>query len=993
MGKRKRLFRCAALGALVAGVVLAFAVPSIALAATASFSKYVPAPGSSSTNAKPTISVVVYDRYGVRYMRNMLMSLDGVRVTPRWTPLTKFTRFRLTYSVPTPLSVGSHTVKIFIRDRKGKISRTSWSFHVTSSDVIPPTTMSNALSDYDGPAIILLFASDNAGGSGVAHTYFILDGGPVVAGTAAFTAVVGSHTLEFWSVDAAGNVETHHTVDFIVTAPTTEDDHAAPANSCTAVGCHGGLDLATIHWASKCTPCHAPDVTPAHDCTLSRCHGELVHAEHTVISSSSTPACTQATCHGTNVVAIHVNCAQCHASDDETVLDAIAAGGATCETCHTSTAAAHAAIGTGHTVSGICYTSLCHAATDVSVIHTRGDDPPGCAACHAPGVTPSTTCGTCHPDLATIHGFVHVNASGTKSSGCTACHGTDIPTAHNGVFTGQENLGCFCHTGSRFDMSGEMAPLLAAGTAECVDCHPDPMDPDATYPYHVGAHDALIANLDTGTSKACTACHGDDVNAVGSRLTAYGTVHVPAVITDPVQEHKSCSCHTYHEVTVGGGQVCADCHGGEYGAIHGWKVSEGSPSPKVLGLWNVSGHNTDTFGTVGAQTDFSTLGITDTVGGAPTITMPLTVNNTFKSGWSWTSTVTCEDCHTGLVPGEVAGPHGGQTFANWGIDPAYSGSFETASLWGKALPFPIKNAAGTTVSTITIGPFAEGIAQYASGNGTEELAEYQITVPADNGVATDKSLVAGPAIVSNGTVICVKCHDLYNAGTGINGWANYGHEHHAADNGAVGNFGKYDVGDGGTMSTVTVVAESATAAMAKVPGATLNKQIVKESLGREDAGACRNCHIAVPHGWKRPKLIVYSNLDPNTAGRTALGLPATGDSAPYNIGPAVYEGEGLFGTAVGSGQMNGLSSKGHVEYSAPDQPTQPDLSAFTATVWSGPYLTGSGSGQYVNWSSADCNACGHHVGTKFDGSTTAPAHSTRSPYAWGYTTYSNGAWK
>jgi hypothetical protein len=125
-----------------------------------------------------------------------------------------------------------------------------------------------------------------------------------------------------------------------------------------------------------------------------------------------------------------------------------------------------------------------------------------------------------------------------------------------------------------------------------------------------------------------------------------------------------------------------------------------------------------------------------------------------------------------------------------------------------------------------------------------------------------------------------------------------------------------------------------------VPGATKVVTVVPASLGRETAGACRDCHIAIPHGWKRPRLIVYSNLN-STADqtfRTTKGLPA-GDAAPYNAGPSVYEGEGLAGTAVGSGQMNGLSSV------------------------IGPTVVGADADSSNNWSSSQCNACGHHSGT------------------------------
>jgi hypothetical protein len=535
----------------------------------------------------------------------------------------------------------------------------------------------------------------------------------------------------------------------------------------------------------------------------------------------------------------------------------------------------------------------------VSVIHTAGDDPLGCVACHNETYDDPTTtkvCLTCHPDPSTKHDYVHASAAGSLSSACTGCHGTDLPAAHNGVYTDQPNLGCFCHINTPSWLRAEMAPFLAGDTAECVDCHQ-----------------------------------------------------------------------------------------GVYGTAHGFGMK-------------ASGHNTETYGTVGARTDFSSLGVTDTVGVAPAAQFPLTVNNTFKAGYNWDSEVTCEDCHAGLTAYEVAGPHGSNVIANAGIDPDYPGSFETASLWGGK--YEKKLANGTTM---TVGPFAEGVAQWANTSADPEgLAGYQVVTP-NMSTATTTSLVAGPASVTAGNVICVKCHDLYNAGTGFKGWANYAHEHHSADTGSFAMiFGKFEVGNGGvSVTSQTVAAESAAAAMAMVPGATKYKQILAPSLGREDAGACRNCHIAIPHGWKRPKLIVYSNM-PDPAGttfRADKGLPAVGDSAPYNIGPAVYEGEALNGTAVGSGQMNGLASQPVIVWEAltfldgrsvtPTAGTDPNLLDWESEPY--PALVGTGTDQYVNWSSAQCNACGHHSGTTFKTGQTARNFGREN--FWTSTENSNGAWK
>ena len=88
----------------------------------------------------------------------------------------------------------------------------------TTTDTVAPVTTSDATATYAGTAMIHLTATDNAGGSGVASTHFVLDGAAQVSGTAVMANTVGAHTLAFWSVDAAGNAEAQKTVTFDVTA-------------------------------------------------------------------------------------------------------------------------------------------------------------------------------------------------------------------------------------------------------------------------------------------------------------------------------------------------------------------------------------------------------------------------------------------------------------------------------------------------------------------------------------------------------------------------------------------------------------------------------------------------------------------------------------------------------------------------------------------------------------------------------------------------------
>ena len=91
-------------------------------------------------------------------------------------------------------------------------------------DVTPPVTTSDARASYDTSALVSLVATDS--GSGVASTNWKLDG---VSGTGrTVTALTyGAHTLLYWSIDVAGNVEATSSAAFSVrdiTAPVATSD-------------------------------------------------------------------------------------------------------------------------------------------------------------------------------------------------------------------------------------------------------------------------------------------------------------------------------------------------------------------------------------------------------------------------------------------------------------------------------------------------------------------------------------------------------------------------------------------------------------------------------------------------------------------------------------------------------------------------------------------------------------------------------------------------
>ena len=77
------------------------------------------------------------------------------------------------------------------------------------ADTLPPVTTSDVQSSYIEPARIKFWMTDN-GKVGVGTIYHRIDGGPAQTGSEILVYSIGSHTLEYWGVDQAGNEELPH---------------------------------------------------------------------------------------------------------------------------------------------------------------------------------------------------------------------------------------------------------------------------------------------------------------------------------------------------------------------------------------------------------------------------------------------------------------------------------------------------------------------------------------------------------------------------------------------------------------------------------------------------------------------------------------------------------------------------------------------------------------------------------------------------------------
>ena len=121
----------------------------------------------------------------------------------------------------------NQTQQVTVTDKAGNSATfTSPEVHI---DLTQPSTVaitpgvSQSDEWFTGPVPVTLNASDNL--SGVAGTFYSVDGGPEQAYAGTFTiSGEGVHTFDYWSVDIAGNTETHktRTVRIDSTAPVTQ---------------------------------------------------------------------------------------------------------------------------------------------------------------------------------------------------------------------------------------------------------------------------------------------------------------------------------------------------------------------------------------------------------------------------------------------------------------------------------------------------------------------------------------------------------------------------------------------------------------------------------------------------------------------------------------------------------------------------------------------------------------------------------------------------
>jgi large repetitive protein len=124
----------------------------------------------------------------------------------------------------------SQTASASVQDLAGN-QKSATSTPVKIDRTAPTTTVSD-VSDWSNSSVTVhLTPSDNL--SGVVATHYQLDSDPAATGESVTIDTEGVHTLQVWSVDAAGNVEAHKNIEVKIdkTAPAIEHSQSPVANA------------------------------------------------------------------------------------------------------------------------------------------------------------------------------------------------------------------------------------------------------------------------------------------------------------------------------------------------------------------------------------------------------------------------------------------------------------------------------------------------------------------------------------------------------------------------------------------------------------------------------------------------------------------------------------------------------------------------------------------------------------------------------------------
>ncbi|MDZ4169142.1 MAG: discoidin domain-containing protein, partial [Coriobacteriia bacterium] len=562
-------------------------------------------------------------------------------------------------------------------------------------------------------------------------------------------------------------------------------------------------------------------------------------------------------------------CAVCHASSPR--VPDVTAKTAECASCHaTSGSDYHRDMATQHTYADFgpsCIAAGCHVSGSLPAEHTRflsrypaySDT---CALCHLntdpariDWDTASADCSTCHE----VHGDIGVIHQAPNSATCTACHETpDVRTIHAGSPLGECAV---CHN------NPSRVPTLPA-TVDCAYCHDKaPVD---TKHYPAAPHLA--------SESGCANCHLLDMKAE----------HVkPTVNVTCVQCHET----EVDAFTQPWDKRCMTCHS----TRHGDKASK-----------HVSTNTACSGSGCHSITDASDIHKGVQGGGCSVC---------HKSATSLATTTDCTaaGCHQGAT-GDHHASHDGQAANGVGcegchfryLDDEHESLGYTCATCHSSTNTVVKNAiTANDRRCLTCHPDSahnqRQAAEFAPGNASMHRVRSDLPGMRSsfvvNGSTYTWSLPSASSFLKSGyavnsIVTCDSCH-TYSGTTGPHGATMKVNVDPAYPN-------PYKVVDGSESFTAQLSANSPTGMSMSKSGSSAAKIICEKCHDLNGSGSnfsnnahaehddrgregsfCNQCHVAIPHGWGRPRLLGYTT-DP-AAYRTWVGTSGAKDGGLARI--------------------------------------------------------------------------------------------------------------
>jgi hypothetical protein len=633
--------------------------------------------------------------------------------------------------------------------------------------------------------------------------------------------------------------------------PVTNPDLATAVSTtvtCTNSACHSRLAAGTPAFTPTCASCHPLKTSE---------HGYTTAAHAASIETSKEPgtavACTA--CHSTDLMTEHGkttsngprSCATCHPKPYD-LSNRPFVWNKDCDQCHgvDTTPAKHGGMAAKHSTSGsagCAGTPGCHDVSNVAALHSKAATvaPSGapiadCLVCHVPGGAgpASAECGTCHTAEGVDYHRRLLAAHTVAASGdCIACHEKpDVRGLHAASPLGACAV---CHTNP-----SRVAALPS--TAECVNCHGSLSPPDQKHYVETSHTAGAEAVSDCGRCHYLSMKTEHDKPTVSPKVTCVSCHEGKVDLFTAVWNGTCGACHSTRHVDMAtkhtsANTTCAGtgCHNvADVAALHSTSLSGCAVCHKGPA-------------TPATTTDCSAAGCHAGIG----------TSHHEAHNASAVIDAGCRGCHFTYLDDEHAAL--GYSCAtchkstNAAVKAAIVGHQRVCSACHPAVNGRNRHAAQSTT-------------EFIKGNQSGHRVYSALPSPRTsfyiNGAIRTWALPADASYLKTGwgsasVVTCDGCHTFASTATGPHGASVTVNRDPAYPT----DWKTVYLGSSGSHTSSTSGASSDTFICAKchTDFGSMNAVHSDSNHSGSTDGRCIGCHTKVPHGWRLPRLLAYTN--------------------------------------------------------------------------------------------------------------------------------------